>query len=92
MSNKGKTLKRRSAAEILQAQQLTFAKTILRANGYTYFKEKPTEDDWAMPVSDIFKRIRADLKLLESLEQKNWGKEDVDKATKVMVENMVEGK
>lgn len=81
-----KKKERRSQAEILAAQQLAFAKNVLKANGYTVVKKgKPSveksKDDWAEDVSDVFKRIREDLKLLEALSKHDWGRIAIDDPT-----------
>lgn len=88
MSNKGKKINRRSTQEILAEQQLAFAKTVLKANGYTITKSSSCEDkdDWAMDVSDLFKRIRNDLRTLEALSKKNWSKFSMEEGEKMVDE------
>lgn len=82
MANKGKKIARRTPQELLQAQQLAFAKTVLKANGYTFQKgTKSTKEDGEnkdgkksgknkfefTTVPALFKHIRKQLKLAEGL-------------------------
>lgn len=78
MANKGKKLNRKSSAEILQQQQLALAKTVMKANGYTYFKEGETpEEKKNKKGSDyrgIFKQIHHELRILEAVMGEKWVK------------------
>lgn len=82
MANKGKKIARRTPQELLQAQQLAFAKTVLKANGYVFYKEgektsKGDKEGKAEGKKDtgyefstfpaLFKHIRKHLKLAEEL-------------------------